>query len=350
MGLDWPAARELIRRSGAEARACGGRLCCGAGTDQLPPGRAGLGDIVAAYQEQLDAVEQAGAQPVLMCSRALAASAPAEALRALAGTPYARGLDPAAEPAEAQRAVGEALLWQLRVLAGWQPAEGVQALRLLASDYEIANTERQLRALDGAETPPPYRLGALATAWRRLAEAGSADGLRAALAASAWGDPGAATPAAVAVGMRLSAATRTAEQVPAAEQWALGRAALVVAREVHLAGRPLPGPARRWARRALGDEAVRAASYQEFRGALRKSAVWVLAEAPEPADLWRAEARWWRRVEEGGLALARGFRLDVAPVVGTAAALAADAWRVRAALQAATLGGTALEEFDALVG
>jgi hypothetical protein len=75
MGLDWPAARELIRRSGTEARACGGRLCCGAGTDQLPAGRAGLGDIVAAYEEQLDAVEQAGAQPVLMCSRALAASA-----------------------------------------------------------------------------------------------------------------------------------------------------------------------------------------------------------------------------------------------------------------------------------
>jgi hypothetical protein len=75
MGLDWPAARELIRRSGAEARAVGGRLCCGAGTDQLPPGRASLGDIVAAYQEQLAAVEQAGAQPVLMCSRPLAASA-----------------------------------------------------------------------------------------------------------------------------------------------------------------------------------------------------------------------------------------------------------------------------------
>jgi hypothetical protein len=75
MGLDWPAARELIRRSGAEARTVGGRLCCGAGTDQLPAGRAGLGGIVAAYEEQLDAVEQAGAQPVLMCSRALAASA-----------------------------------------------------------------------------------------------------------------------------------------------------------------------------------------------------------------------------------------------------------------------------------
>ena len=75
MGLDWPAARELIRRCGAEARAVGGLLCCGVGTDQLPAGRAGLGDIGDAYEDQLDVVEQAGAQPVLMCSRALAASA-----------------------------------------------------------------------------------------------------------------------------------------------------------------------------------------------------------------------------------------------------------------------------------
>ncbi len=75
MGLDWPTARELILRSGAEARTCGGRLCCGAGTDQLGAGRASLGDIVAAYEEQLSVVEDAGAQPVLMCSRALAASA-----------------------------------------------------------------------------------------------------------------------------------------------------------------------------------------------------------------------------------------------------------------------------------
>ena len=75
MGLDWQAARELIRRSGSGARACSGRLCCGAGTDQLPAGRASPGGIVAAYEEQLSVVEDAGAQPVLMCSRALAASA-----------------------------------------------------------------------------------------------------------------------------------------------------------------------------------------------------------------------------------------------------------------------------------
>jgi hypothetical protein len=75
MGLDWPATRELIERSGAEARACGGRIVCGAGTDQLPPGPAPLDRIVAAYEEQLGVIEAAGGTPVIMASRQLAASA-----------------------------------------------------------------------------------------------------------------------------------------------------------------------------------------------------------------------------------------------------------------------------------
>nr|WP_235017636.1 dihydrodipicolinate synthase family protein [Thermomonospora echinospora] len=75
MGLDWPAARELIGRSGAEARACGGRIVCGAGTDQLGPGPAPLDRVIAAYEEQLAVVEDAGAIPVIMASRQLAAAA-----------------------------------------------------------------------------------------------------------------------------------------------------------------------------------------------------------------------------------------------------------------------------------
>jgi hypothetical protein len=75
-GLDWPAARELITRSGREARAVGGSLACGAGTDQLPVGpAAGLAEIRAAYAEQVEVVESAGAQVVLLASRALAAVA-----------------------------------------------------------------------------------------------------------------------------------------------------------------------------------------------------------------------------------------------------------------------------------
>ncbi|MFK0196809.1 dihydrodipicolinate synthase family protein [Streptomyces lavendulae] len=76
MGLDWPAAAELIRRSTAEARSVGGRIVCGAGTDQLPAGGPHpLAAITAAYEEQLAYVESCGAGAVLMASRALAAAA-----------------------------------------------------------------------------------------------------------------------------------------------------------------------------------------------------------------------------------------------------------------------------------
>lgn len=75
MGLDYPATRELIRRSAAEARAAGGLIVAGVGTDQLPAGPATLAAVTAAYLGQLDDVRAAGARPVLMCSRHLAAAA-----------------------------------------------------------------------------------------------------------------------------------------------------------------------------------------------------------------------------------------------------------------------------------
>jgi Protein of unknown function (DUF993) len=87
MGLDWPATRELIRRSGREAATVGGRLACGAGTDQLDPadvpaGARGLAVITDAYREQIEVVRAAGANVILMASRALAraATSPADYL------------------------------------------------------------------------------------------------------------------------------------------------------------------------------------------------------------------------------------------------------------------------------
>ncbi len=73
MGLDWAGAAELIRRSAAEAKAVGGRIACGVGTDQLASGT--LAEVRAAYEEQLAVVEEAGAQAILMASRALAKAA-----------------------------------------------------------------------------------------------------------------------------------------------------------------------------------------------------------------------------------------------------------------------------------
>jgi hypothetical protein len=74
MGLDWAATRELISRSVAEAKAEGGKLACGAGTDQLT-GPATLDEVRAAYEEQLAFIEGEGAPVILMASRALAAAA-----------------------------------------------------------------------------------------------------------------------------------------------------------------------------------------------------------------------------------------------------------------------------------
>jgi uncharacterized protein DUF993 len=71
MGLDWPATAELVRRSAAEARAAGGRLVCGVGTDTGAELRT-LDDVVGAYLTQLEVVEGAGAGVVLMASRDLA--------------------------------------------------------------------------------------------------------------------------------------------------------------------------------------------------------------------------------------------------------------------------------------
>src|SRR6266545_8047665 len=76
MGLGWPAARELIRRSTAEARATGGVIACGAGTDHLEPGeQVTLEDVERAYGEQVGYVEGHGGRVILMASRALARAA-----------------------------------------------------------------------------------------------------------------------------------------------------------------------------------------------------------------------------------------------------------------------------------
>lgn len=74
MGLGWPQALELIRRTVAEARTVpGAQVACGVGTDQLDVGEArSVDDVVAAYEEQIAAVEGAGGRVILMASRALA--------------------------------------------------------------------------------------------------------------------------------------------------------------------------------------------------------------------------------------------------------------------------------------
>ncbi len=76
MGVGWPVARELIQRSLRHARAVGGDLACGVGTDQLAAGpEVTLAEVEAAYREQLAVVEAEGGRVILMASRAMARAA-----------------------------------------------------------------------------------------------------------------------------------------------------------------------------------------------------------------------------------------------------------------------------------
>jgi Protein of unknown function (DUF993) len=76
MGLDWPLALELIKRSTAAANMRGAMVASGAGTDNLPAGKElTLQDVTNAYLEQCEAIEAVDGRIILMASRALAAIA-----------------------------------------------------------------------------------------------------------------------------------------------------------------------------------------------------------------------------------------------------------------------------------
>jgi hypothetical protein len=77
MGLDWPAARELIARSARQADELGGRIASGAGTDHVPDARDPVA-VTDAYLEQIEFVESTGSQVIVMASRQLAAHARSE--------------------------------------------------------------------------------------------------------------------------------------------------------------------------------------------------------------------------------------------------------------------------------
>jgi hypothetical protein len=269
------------------------------------------------------------------------------AIGVLARTPYGRHVRPGQDADNVQEAVAATLVWHLRILAGWLPRASVGQLRALAGWFEIRNVERLLRHGRGHGGPTPFRLGALAVAWPELSDTSTVEQMRAALGSSVWGDPGAATARAIGLAMRTNWALRAAA-VPAAEPWAAGGLALLVAREHWLTGRALTGPACERAGELLGRQAVTASSFATFVAALPARAAWALDGVAEPGTLWRAEARWWARLDRDARTLLRSSGFDDRPAIGAAAALAVDAWRVRAAIAAAADSAGA-GQYDAVV-
>jgi hypothetical protein len=255
-----------------------------------------------------DAARQLAAAPSL-----------AGAQRLVEATAFRAAADPGLSLAAAQHAIAATILWDLRVLAGWLPRDGVSMLRLLAGWFEIANVDELLHALAGRPSGAEFQLGALATAWPRLCEAGSPAELRHVLAASAWGDPGGDTSRDIRAGLRARWAARLIGAGDPVSAWASAAAAV--------ASLTVPGRAR------------------QGRPSRPRSAI----AAVPAAEPWQAEADWWRRIEYEGRVLLRSSATDGLPVLGAVVVMTADARRVRAALASAARGGRTLGAYDALV-
>ena len=267
-----------------------------------------------------------------------------EAQRMLQQTPFRSAAGAGLSLAAAQRAVAETILWDLRVLAGWLPREGVSLLRLLAGYFEIANVDELLQTLADRPSDTEFQLGALATAWPRLSEARSTVEVRHALAASAWGDPGGDSSRDIRLAMRARWAARAAASGDRARAWATAAAGLLRSAEPPgetAADTSRDGPAGQPSARAGLTSPGR--RRQALPGQPRSSAA-----AGKAAESWQAEADWWRRVEADGRVLLRSSASDSDPVLGAVVVMAADARRVRAALACAARGGMALEAYDAV--
>lgn len=262
-----------------------------------------------------------------------------QAQRILQSTRYRDATETGPSLALAQHAVAATILWDLRVLAGWMPRDGVSLLRLLAGWFEIANVDELLQVQAGLPAGPEFQLGALATAWPRLREARSAAELRRTLAASAWGDPGGDASKDIRLAMRARWAARVAVSGDRARTWATAAAVLL---RSAAPSAPVTAPT---GGRSGADRRPSAMAWLTSRGRPPVSSM----AAEQAGQPWEAEADWWRRVEADGRVLLRSAATDNGPVLGAVAVLAADARRVRAALASAARGGQALEVYDALV-
>lgn len=230
--------------------------------------------------------------------------------------------------AGAQRAVWSALLWHLRILAGWESPVRPNPLRTLAGGYEIANVVGRLVELSGGPSTVPYELGSLSTAWDVVRKARRADEIRMVLARSEWGDPGGTEPGRVLLGLRLAWARRVCEEVPAAAPWARSAASAL------------------WSQMRSAEIRLEPSWRRDIRELIGSGQA---EPAGTTASEWSDAARWWWEVERRSEQLLGGAgRPEPASTIGVAGLLAVDAWRTSAAL--ALAGARPDGELEAAVG
>jgi hypothetical protein len=282
-------------------------------------------------------------------ARAIARSGSlAGALAVLATTHYGERLRSGPSLAEAERAVFATVLWNIRVLAGWSPALGASRLRVLAGGFELANIRGELARIEGRSVPDPYELGSLASVPRH-AQPSSTIELRETLKRSPWGDPGVLDAPGILVALQISLVRRVVENVPEAGEWAAGYGALLLARLV-IAGTSLVPDSvpEANARAVLGRSAPIARTLHDLAAALPVAVAPVLDGATGPEDLWSCEARWWSQLWRSGEEGVRCGSAQPATAVAAVAAMCADAWRVRVALEIAARAGRGIELLDAV--
>jgi hypothetical protein len=270
-----------------------------------------------------------------------------DAVRVVAHSPYGRDVTEGMGLVDAERGVRATALWHLRVLAGWLPPGASDVIRVLAAGHEIANLEAHLDELAGGPRAQPFELGALSTVWPRAHQTRSVGELRAVLAASPWGDPGTEERAPLAAALRLAWARRVDDAVPELRRWARGGAAVVVASERFGHGRELSPAAGLETRRVLGPGWT-APTVETFVGSLPAESRDVLADVVSDADVWRAEAAWWRQLGNAAARETRRAATGRAMVAWSAVLLLVDTHEVVAGLEAVQWGAAGLESFDAL--
>ncbi|MGA7759373.1 MAG: hypothetical protein WCA57_16145 [Ilumatobacteraceae bacterium] len=273
----------------------------------------------------------------------------------LATTAYGASLTADADRRTARAVSSAATIWQLRVLSGWLPPTSTGLARAFAAPVEIAQIEHHLARLDrpgdiraGVATPVP--LGSLGTAMPRAARATTSDQVRDVLARSAWGDPGGNDRVTIGLGLRVAWARRLLRQAPAATEWVLGAAAVLIARERFVFDRDIPEIPARGLDQLLGTRWHSASSCAELADHVPKSASWSLLAVTEssdpPSDLWRSELAVIRRVSTDATKIVDSGRNGRGTVTAVMALLLVDLWRVTAAIESAGRAHIATEAFD----